>query len=311
MSKRKDYILRKRKRKFFQDTMWINNDRMPYYSSPVISLYACGETVFLPGFLHEHPIKIPYWSIAYVCEGKYTVIYPDGKLQLTAGDILIHYPVTICRGVNNGSRPVKIKQFMLNRSPLISILCSRSAINGRKAVRIHDPAAVEVYFDRIRELIADPSAGMKSGHALQDMIFSLFMEIISQCGEMNLSNSFEDRLRQLNVFSPDLTLEKIAEHFKTGKCTLNRRFKRHLNLSPFQYVIAMRMKYAAQLLGSNTFSIKEIAEECGYKNTSFFIAEFKKYFQKTPLEYRNSKATFDNQKIHLLDGWNRMPKNSQ
>ena len=311
MSKRRDYILRKRKRKFFYDTVWINNDRMPYYSSPVISLYACGETVCLPGFQHDHPIKIPYWSIVYVCEGKYTVVYPDGKLQLTAGDILIHYPVTICRGVNNGSRPVKIKQVMLNNSPLISILCSRSAINGRKIVRIQDPGAVEVYFDRIRELIANQSDEMKSGHVLQDKIFSLFMEIISQCGENNLSNSFEDRLRQLNVFSPDLTLDKMADHFRTGKCTLSRRFRDQLNLSPFQYVIAMRMKYAVQLLRSKTLSIKEVAEECGYKNTSFFIAEFKKYFQKTPLEYRNSKEIFNNRKIHLLDGWNRKPKTGQ
>ena len=66
--------------------------------------------------------------------------------------------------------------------------------------------------------------------------------------------------------------------------------------------------YAAQLLGSNTLSVKNIAEECGYKHTSFFIAEFKKYFRKTPLEYRRDLGIFDDASLKKLAGWGRKRK---
>ena len=117
-----------------------------------------------------------------------------------------------------------------------------------------------------------------------------------------------NQLKQLDVFQPDLTLERMAEHFKVGKRTLNRMFNRQLNCSPFQYLISARMKYAVQLLRSNTLSIKNIAEECGYKHTSFFIAEFKKYFRKTPLEYRKELKIFDDASLKALAGWGRKRK---
>ena len=302
------YFLRKRKRKFFQDTTWINADRMPYYSSNVISLYACGESLYLPGYRLKSGHLQAYWSVEYICEGEYTVLTEDRKIQLTAGSILIHYPGKYYTLMNGGSGPVHKKEIMLNNSPLISILCNRTVLNSREAIRCVDPAAAEAYFDRVLELISrpDPSAGQ--GRILSETIFSLFMELIEQCGESNIYNSFDAQLDHLDVLSPDLTLDRIAAHFKTGKSTLNRMFLKQLNLTPFQYVIAMRMRYAVQLLSSNSLSIREIAEECGYRNTSFFIAEFKKYFQQTPLEYRTGKKRPDDRKISLLDGWNRKPK---
>lgn len=298
------FILRKRKRKYFEDSTWINTDRMPYYSSNVISLYACGSSLYLPGYRQKTGHPQAYWSVEYICEGEYTVLTEDRKLQLTAGSILIHYPGKYYVLQNSGSEPVRKKEIMLNNSPLISILCNRTVLNSREAIRCVDPAAAEAYFDRVLELISrpDPSAGQ--GRLLSETVFSLFMELLEQCGENNIYNSFDAQLDHLDVLSPDLTLDRIASHFKTGKSTLNRMFLKQLNLTPFQYVIAMRMRYAVQLLNSNSLSIREVAEECGYRSTSFFIAEFKKYFQKTPLEYRSSLEIFNNRRVHLLDGWN-------
>ena len=58
-------------------------------------------------------------------------------------------------------------------------------------------------------------------------------------------------------------------------------------------------------LRSNTLSVKNIAEECGYTNTSFFIAKFKQYFNRTPLEYRKELGIFDDRSLKKLDSWNR------
>ena len=301
------FICRKRKQKTSEDVTWINADRMPYYNSAMISLYASGESVLEPGYrLRSSPMV--YWAVEYVCEGEYLVSRDENRYWLTGGDLLIMHPGFTYSRANPGNVPVKKKELMLNNSPLISILCNRSDLNGREVIRCSDPAAVEAYFDRIRQAVTSPDEDGKQERTLSNTIFALFTEIIAQCGSASVYTSFDDQLKQLDVFQPDLTLERMAEHFKVGKRTLNRMFNRQLNCSPFQYLISARMKYAAQLLSSNTLSVKNIAEECGYRHTSFFIAEFKKYFRKTPLEYRRDLGIFDDASLKRLAGWGRKKK---
>lgn len=304
MAETLNFICRKQKRKYSEDVTWINTDRMPYCNSAMISLYASGESVLHPGYSYR-PQRMVYWALEYICEGEFVIMRDENRFRLTAGDVLIMYPGFRYAKAKPGNMPVKKKEIMLNNSPLISILCNRSDLNGRDMLHCVNPAAVEAYFDRIRELVVRPDADGNSGRVLQNTIFGLFTEIIAQCGEKSVYNSFEDQLKQLNAFSPDLTLERMAEHFKVSIRTLNRMFNRQLNCSPFQYLIAARMKYASQLLRSNTLSIKTVAEECGYNNPSYFIAEFKKYFRATPLEYRKELGIFDDRSLKTLDAWSR------
>ena len=301
------FICRKRKQKYSEDVTWINTDRMPYYNPATIKLYASGESVLEPGYrLKSSPMV--YWAVEYVCEGDFLVTRGENRYRLTAGDLLILHPGGKYSRVNPGNVPVKKKELMLNNSPLISILCNRSDLNGREVIRCSDPAAVEAYFDRIRQAVTSPDENGKLEHELTNTIFALFTEIIAQCGSASVYTSFDDQLKQLDVFQPDLTLERMADHFKVSIRTLNRMFNRQLNCSPYQYLISARMKYAAQLLRSNTLSVKNIAEECGYTHTSFFIAEFKKYFRKTPLEYRKEQGIFDDASLKALAGWGRKRK---
>jgi len=304
MPEKLKFICRKRKQKTWEDEIWLNTNRMPYYNSAMISLYASGESVFNHGY-KSNSLPQVYWAVTYVCGGEYLVSRDENRYRLTAGDLLILHPGFHYSRENQGNTPVKNKELMLNNSPLISILCNRSDLNGREVVRCSDPAAVEAYFDRIRQAVTVPDDSGKLERFLSNTIFALFTEIIAQCGSASVYTSFDDQLKQLDVFQPDLTLERMAEHFKVSIRTLNRMFNRQLNCSPFQYLISARMKYAAQLLRSNTLSIKNVAEECGYNHPSFFIAEFKKYFRATPLEYRKELGIFDDRSLKTLDAWSR------
>ena len=296
------FICRKRKQKYSEDVTWINTDRMPYYNSAMISLYASGESVLDPGYSRK-PSPMVYWAVEYVCEGEFLVTRGENRYRLTAGDLLIMHPGFHYSRSNPGNVPVKKKELMLNNSPLISILCNRSDLNGREIIHCSDPAAVETYFDRIRGLVTKPDEAGDPGRLLPNTVFSLFTELIAQSPEKSVGNPFYNRLKRLNVLSPGLTVERMAEHFEVGERTLTRMFRKELNCSPCEYLISARMEYASQLLRSNTLTIKNIAEECGYRNTSFFITKFKQYFNRTPLEYRKELGIFDDLSLRSLDAW--------
>lgn len=47
------------------------------------------------------------------------------------------------------------------------------------------------------------------------------------------------------------------------------------------------MQYASKLLLNSSYSIDQIAHECGYQNLSFFYKKFKETYYCLPKEYRN------------------------
>lgn len=54
-----------------------------------------------------------------------------------------------------------------------------------------------------------------------------------------------------------------------------------------QYVISYRLRLAKNLLELTAKSTQEIAEECGFTDSSYFAKSFKAAFGETPKEYRN------------------------
>ncbi len=54
-----------------------------------------------------------------------------------------------------------------------------------------------------------------------------------------------------------------------------------------QYIISYRLKLAKSLLELTSKSTQDIAEECGFTDSSYFAKSFKSAFGVTPKEYRN------------------------
>ena len=60
-------------------------------------------------------------------------------------------------------------------------------------------------------------------------------------------------------------------------------------MSPTQYILALHMHSAKELLESSKLPIREIGVMCGYDDFNFFTKVFKKYTGKAPSAYRKMK----------------------
>ena len=65
-----------------------------------------------------------------------------------------------------------------------------------------------------------------------------------------------------------------------------RVFKRIMGTTPYNYLTNYRINNAKILLKTTDLSVYEIAERCGFSDTSNFIVQFKKHTGQKPLEYR-------------------------
>ena len=62
-------------------------------------------------------------------------------------------------------------------------------------------------------------------------------------------------------------------------------FKSELGISPKKYIIKLRIQKAVSLINTGYYSLKEVAEMCGYTDYKYFSVEFKGAVGCSPSEY--------------------------
>lgn len=94
---------------------------------------------------------------------------------------------------------------------------------------------------------------------------------------------------------------KEKEHFTRGTAALVelsgkshayvcRMFRKHLGMSPTQYINELRMSYAENLLLNTDMEIVDISLEIGLDNVSYFYDLFKRRHNLTPYRYRQFRT---------------------
>lgn len=108
--------------------------------------------------------------------------------------------------------------------------------------------------------------------------------------EATSSKSFQRFEHVLNYvhenYSSNLKTSEVAERFFFSKEYFCRLFKKNTGMTFNQYVTQCRVIHAEQLLKDTNTRISEIAQEVGFSDEGSFIAQFKKYYSKTPGNYR-------------------------
>ena len=93
---------------------------------------------------------------------------------------------------------------------------------------------------------------------------------------------------QKNFMRNDFYLGSVADHFDLSLNNLSQQFKRYLGISPAKYITILRIDKAKELLTKTDKSVKEIAFEIGYSDSSVFVRNFKSATAFTPIQYREN-----------------------
>lgn len=88
-----------------------------------------------------------------------------------------------------------------------------------------------------------------------------------------------------------LKARNVAKLCGMSSSYFSRSFNRILDMSFTDYVTRIRLAEAEKLLVSSTLSVTEIAMQCGFGSTSYFIRLFQKQKKRTPLQFRREFRT--------------------
>lgn len=87
-------------------------------------------------------------------------------------------------------------------------------------------------------------------------------------------------------YSQPITVEDIADYIGVSRSHLYRSFLEHFSVSPKDYLSAVRISAACDLLSRTDLSVGTIANSVGFSNQLYFSTAFKKLRGMTPTQYR-------------------------
>ncbi len=105
------------------------------------------------------------------------------------------------------------------------------------------------------------------------------------------AKNLPDRIRSYLIqnFASDISLDQLCDAFYCSRATLSASFRKAYGRSIMEYLNAIRMEKALELLARQSdMPIREIAEACGFSDQNYFTKAFRKYHGKTPREARNT-----------------------
>lgn len=84
---------------------------------------------------------------------------------------------------------------------------------------------------------------------------------------------------------PDFSVDSLLVKMAFGRRSLFRKMKALTNMSPYEFILAYKLKHATTLLISGQ-RVSEVAYSVGFTNAQSFSIAFKKHFGVVPSEYK-------------------------
>ncbi|WP_256761805.1 GyrI-like domain-containing protein [Cohnella sp. WQ 127256] len=119
-----------------------------------------------------------------------------------------------------------------------------------------------------------------------------------------MNNDYKDRIDRVIKYIEEnrnqrLNLDILAAVSNFSKYHFTRIFTSIVGVTPVAFVNQERLQKAVHLLVETNTPILEISNQCGFESASSFNALFKKHYNKTPSDVRNSVRKNSNFSLHL------------
>ncbi|MBD0380924.1 helix-turn-helix transcriptional regulator [Paenibacillus sedimenti] len=124
-------------------------------------------------------------------------------------------------------------------------------------------------------------------------LYELLAELAMSAETLGTATTLDKRARMREAAefirtrcTEPLTLQQMAEQAGFSTYYFSRMFHEVMGRTPMEWLFECRLVVAKQLLMSTGWTIKQVAENSGFSQSSYFIARFREHIGLTPQEYR-------------------------
>ncbi|GLP96223.1 helix-turn-helix domain-containing protein [Paraferrimonas sedimenticola] len=152
-------------------------------------------------------------------------------------------------------------------------------------------------FERnLRALLESPAEQAKRGTGWMDQVLENLRNCVQQARpskvlkattRQQLVERALDYVRDYQLEYPDMTVEHLSAQVGATSRTLQRAFNQTLGVSPYYFLLYVRLNAAHDLLQQHTresLSVTQVGADCGFASSSNFIDHYSRFYGKTPLQ---------------------------
>lgn len=148
----------------------------------------------------------------------------------------------------------------------------RDLVLGLPEIR-HDPFQITKQFYQIWDIIRKQASSY--GAPAEEIISDPRMQSFKAMMHF-ISDNYQRQIK----------LEDIAQSGNVSKSLCNTLFHQYVSESPINYLMHLRCRKVAELLRSGNMPMSQIAALTGFGGVSYMSETFRKFFDKSPREYR-------------------------
>lgn len=229
-----------------------------------------------------------FYAVEFVLSGSFELSHASSTQQLGPGSIFTYKPGAKFTLKAAGDEAT-VKYFVDFSGSQAAQQLEQNGLAGTDPLFVMPTRWVQGMFDHI----LDCSRYSKS--VAQEMGALLTRSLLIRIGQdvrptaLPSHNSFETyqrcRAHISDHFKSLRTMEEVSEICHVDRSYLSRIFKKYSGEGPYQFLIRMKMEYAAEQLLYGQVSVKVAANGIGFEDPFHFSRVFKKTFGLSPQKF--------------------------
>lgn len=237
------------------------------------------------------------YQILYVASGR-AHFHIDGKEQIvTAGHMVIYRPREMQKYEYYGKDQTEVYWVHFTGGNVKNLLRKYGIMDNMKVFYVGDGLEYQQIF---REMIMELQLCKEDHQEMLEMLFRRILIMVHRhlSTERKTGNHFmieevDKAAAYFNEhYNQEINIQEYAISRNMSTSWFIRNFKQYMGETPMQYILAVRISNAENLLESTDYNVTEISNIIGYDNPLYFSRIFKKQRGVSPSEYRKKMLSF-------------------
>ncbi len=222
------------------------------------------------------------FAVEFVQNGIFHFVQNGHRYDVTPGEVFLVHLNTDNEISTSGKAE---KKTMIMSGTALESMLRQLGLDRADVIKVSRPDALRELVDRARDVCKGSMPGRIQAAAA--LSYQVLLELAGDYSSRKYPRELVELMTYMqNHLDAPLTVDTLCKESSLSRAALHRLFDQYLESSPIEYLIQLRIARARELLAMPWYSIKEIAQLCGYANQLYFSAEFKKRTGTSPTAFR-------------------------